>query len=324
MVKIDVKDRRILYQLDLDSRQSFRSIGRKVGLTKDVVASRVKKLQDNGVIIRFYALLDQSRLGLTFLRLYFKYQYVTPSIKKEIIDHFVNYDYSISVSSQEGSYDLGILMLVKNVTDIYPFWRKTLDKFGDYFADRFFSVYAEESYYRCSILLDEKDDRTKLGTIGGGRKVETDDLDFQILKILSHNTRIPTIEIAQKLNSTAITINNRIKGLMESRIIRGFRVEIDFNKLGYQWFKVDLYLKEYSKIHPIIKYMETNPHLYYVDNTIGYADLELELLLKNVNQLHQIIDNISNKFPKTIRNYTYFHIIESHKFEILDMKQIQI
>ena len=44
MEKIDVKDRKILYQLANDSRQSFRSIGRKVGLSKDIVASRVKRL----------------------------------------------------------------------------------------------------------------------------------------------------------------------------------------------------------------------------------------------------------------------------------------
>ena len=49
MEKIDLKDRKILYELDIDSRQSFRNIGRKVGLSKDVVASRVKKLKENAL-----------------------------------------------------------------------------------------------------------------------------------------------------------------------------------------------------------------------------------------------------------------------------------
>jgi len=40
-----LKDRKLLYHPDLDSRQSFRFLGRKVGLSKDIVASRVKKLQ---------------------------------------------------------------------------------------------------------------------------------------------------------------------------------------------------------------------------------------------------------------------------------------
>ena len=42
MEKLDLKDKKILYELDIDCRQSFRSIGRKVGLSKDVVATRVK------------------------------------------------------------------------------------------------------------------------------------------------------------------------------------------------------------------------------------------------------------------------------------------
>jgi len=58
MEKLDLKDKKILYELDIDSRQSFRSIGRKVGLSKDVVASRVKKLQEIGIIKRFFARYD--------------------------------------------------------------------------------------------------------------------------------------------------------------------------------------------------------------------------------------------------------------------------
>ena len=57
MEKIDLKDRRILYELDVDSRQSFRNIGRKVGLSKDVVASRVKKLKEQWDHSTFFCLL---------------------------------------------------------------------------------------------------------------------------------------------------------------------------------------------------------------------------------------------------------------------------
>ncbi len=50
MIKIDLKDRKILYQLDLNSRQSLTQIGKNVGLKKDVVSYRIKRLQDEGVI----------------------------------------------------------------------------------------------------------------------------------------------------------------------------------------------------------------------------------------------------------------------------------
>ena len=120
MEKLDLKDKKILYELDCDSRQSFRGIGRKVGLSKDVVASRVKRLQEIGIIKRFCIYYDVLQLGLNLLRFYFKFQYATPEIKKEIINHFMNDDSVKILFSTEGSYDLGVLMMVDSISDIYP------------------------------------------------------------------------------------------------------------------------------------------------------------------------------------------------------------
>ena len=50
MFKIDVKDRKILYQLDLNSRQSLTTIGSKVRLSKTVVQYRINRLVKNGII----------------------------------------------------------------------------------------------------------------------------------------------------------------------------------------------------------------------------------------------------------------------------------
>ena len=272
MEKLDLKDRKILYELDTDSRQSFRSIGRKVGLSKDIVASRVKKLQDNGIIIRFFTYYDILQLGLNFLRFYLKFQYVTPDIKKEIINHFMNDDNVNNLFSTEGSYDLGVLMMVENISDIYPLWKKTLEKYGDYFSQQVFSVYMGELIYGHAFLLEgiEKPERTPLRKNWG--KVKIDDLDLEILKLLVSDSRTPTVEIAKKLNSNVTTIHSRIKRLVDEKVILGFTVELDLDKIDYQVWKVDFYLSEYTKINQIIKYIEKNPLLYCVDYTIGYAD----------------------------------------------------
>jgi len=314
MEKIDLKDRKILYELDLNSRQSFRNIGRKVGLSKDVVADRVKKLKENGIIIRFFTYYDILQLGFNFLRFYFKFQYVTPDIKKEIINQFMNDKNVNNLFSTEGSYDLGVLMMVKNISDIYPLWKKTLEKYGDYFAQQIFSAYMGELIYGQGFLLDgiEKPNRTPLRKNWG--KVKIDDLDLEILKLLVVDSRIPTVEIAKKLNSNVTTINSRIKNLIKLRVILGFTVELNLDKLGYQHWKVDFYLSEYTKTNQIIRYIEKNPLLYCVDYTIGYADLELEINVRDINQLHDFIEDLHSKFPKIIRNYSYFHVVKFYKW----------
>jgi len=314
MEKIDVKDRRILYELDGNCRQSFRSIGRKVGLSKDVVAGRVKRLLDKGIIKRFIIYYDILQLGLNFLRFYFKFQYATPDIKKEIINHFMDNDQVIILFSAEGSYDLGVLMMVKNITDIYPFWRKTLEKYGDYFLNQVFSAYTGELIYGHAFLLEgiETPERKPLQRKWG--KVKIDNLDFDILKLLVKNARMPTVEIANKLNSTVLTINSRIKKLIESKVILGYSIEMDIDKIGYQVWKVDFYLSEYTKKNQIIKYIEKNPLVFCVDYTIGYADLELEIYVKNINQLHDIIEDIHSKFPRIIKHSSYFRGVKFYKW----------
>lgn len=314
MNNIDLKDRKILYELDINSRQSFRSVGRKVGLSKDVVASRVKKLKDSGIIKRFYAYYDTLQLDLNLLRFYFKFQYVTPDIKKEIIDHFMKNEYVKSLFSIEGSYNLGVVVNVERISDFYTHWKKTLEKYGDYFSEQVFSAYMGELVYGQSFLLDEnqRSDRTPIRCNLG--KVKIDDFDLEILKLLVSDARIPTLEIAKKLNSNVTTIQSRINRLVKLKVILCFTVELDLDKIGYQKWKIDFYLSEYSKMNHIIKYLEKNPQLLCVDYTIGYADLEIEINLRNINQLHEFIEDLHSKFPKIIRNYTFFRGLKFYKW----------
>jgi Lrp/AsnC family transcriptional regulator for asnA, asnC and gidA len=252
-------------------------------------------------------------MGFTELRYYFNYQYITPEIKNEIINHFTRFKHTEIVSSTEGSIDLSIFLLAKNVSEIYSFWQKTLGKYGDYLAKQKISVYMGEIIYPKSFLIDEKDNRTSY-IIRGGIPAEYDELDNLILQLLAKNARIPTIEIAKKLNRNTSTINKRVKKLIDSGLILRFTITIDWGKIGYTWFKADLFLKDYNKVHLLKKYIEKNPHLAYIDKALGHADLELELIVKDVTQLNQIIEDICIKFPKIIRNYSYFRVVKSHKW----------
>jgi DNA-binding Lrp family transcriptional regulator len=321
MISIDVKDKKILYQLNIDSRQSYRSIGRKVGLSKDIVASRIKKLQEKRIINNFYTIVDFSKLGYTYLRFYFNYQYVNPDKKKEIIDYFINNQYSLFVVSVEGGYDLVVFMGVKDFSEFYFFWEKTLDKYRDNFSDIKFSIYLQENLYRYSFLIDKKindtSDRSKI-KIGGERKrVKIEDLDLQILKLLASDARITTVDIAKKINSTAKVVQYRIKNMLKNQVILGFRTSIDFSKLGYRWCKVDIVLKDRKKRKEIINYIKENPNLRERDATLGYVDLELNFHIKDVNEIHNIIEDVSIKFPNAIRNYKYMSVKEVHKWRYI-------
>jgi Lrp/AsnC family transcriptional regulator for asnA, asnC and gidA len=318
MEKLDVKDRKILYELDIDSRQSFSQLGKKVGLHKDVVAYRVKKLQEKGIIKNFYTHVNEFRIGYSPIKFYFTYQNITPEIKQEIIDYLVKNPYTATVHSAEGQYDLCVISSVENVAKFYDIWSNIINKYRDFFSNQIFCVHNKLIEYKKTFLLDEKtdkkDDRILFVVSSSDKKIEIDSLDKKILDLLLLNSRIITLEIAQKLNSTVNTINSRIKKLVKTGVILRYTINLDWPKIGYQWYKADIVLKNPEKKQQIVEYIENNPNLFHRIASLGYVDLELIFILNNANQLHQIMEDLSSKFPDTIRTYKYFSATKTHKY----------
>ena len=50
---LDLKDKKILVELELNSRRSNNQIAKKVNLSKEVVKYRIDRLLEKGVILRF-------------------------------------------------------------------------------------------------------------------------------------------------------------------------------------------------------------------------------------------------------------------------------
>lgn len=62
--RLDEMDRKILAELQADAAQSLDEIARKVGSSKTPVWNRIKRMKDDGVIMRQTVLLDAEALGL--------------------------------------------------------------------------------------------------------------------------------------------------------------------------------------------------------------------------------------------------------------------
>lgn len=316
MDKLDLKDRKILYQLDLDSRQSLTQIGKKVGLKKDVVSYRVKKLEESGIIQNYFTVIDSYKLGYNVFRIYFKYQNATPDIKNKIIEYLANYKHTWVVASMLGKYDLVSVLWIKDINDFYQYWETVLGKFGDYFSEKNFSIYVKSFAYKKSYLLPKEyntTDRLNYEVTGGNKIVDIDELDYEILNELAVNARIPLIELFKKLDCSFQTVTYRMKKLEKSGIIQAYRLGIDLSMLGMQHYKANIHLKEQSKRKDLIDYISLNPNLTFIGMSAGFADLELEFDLENSLKLNEILDDLDIKFAGIIQSHDYQIASKFHK-----------
>lgn len=316
MPQIDIKDRKILYELDLDSRQSYSHLGKKVCLKKDVVGYRIKKLEEEGIIKNYYTVIDSYCLGYFIFRYYINLQYISPNVKNKVLQFFQDYKNICTIGSAIGKYDLIIVLWVNDMNEFYQFWNEALDQFGEFFETRIFSVYIRGMGFRQSYLLGEKfplKDREVFVRFGAGRHVQIDELDYHLLNELALNARIHLVELAEKLDITSQTVNYRLKSLKKIGIIQAFRVNIDETKLGFKRYKVDVSLKEHNLRSEIIQQIRKNPYVLYISTSVGLSDIEIELIVKEQQQLVDIMEKIVFKYPGAIKNYSMYGDLRIYK-----------
>lgn len=318
MVEIDIKDKKILYHLNNNSRQSFTRIGKKVGLTKEKVRYRVNRLQKEGVIKKYSTGINSAALGFGAIRFYYTFQFASPEKKQEIIDFFIKNKTTTDIVEFEGAFDLqvGIFLKIPDFSGkMVQFYEEIQRKYRDYLDEQIGTSMSYIEKFDCSFLLGDQDRKPEPKQIITNPQIEVDDFDIKILQILDSNGRTPTVDIAKELNSTAPTIRSRIKKLIDGQIIRNFSLLIDWGKIGYQSYIIEINLKNYNKKYEIMDYVRHNPNLWFIMGSIGHnIDLEFEFVLDNITQLHDIIKNLSSKFPESIKNFQYFTMKRIHKW----------
>lgn len=313
MEKIDLKDRKILYELDVNCRQSNSSLAKKTRVSKDIINYRIKKLEEKGIIEGYRAIIDLSKLGYNIYRVYIKLQDTYGEIEDKLIDHLINRKEIWWVGKVSGKYDIVFAFWAKSQRIFYEFWVDFLEKYRRYIHHELISTFIEYIHFRRTYLLNLNKDTTEVEIIGGGEEVDYDSTDLKILKILASNARVQLLDLAEKINLTPMAVKYRIKNLEKKGVIQGYRALIDFSKLGLEYYKVDMYLEDTKIIKEIQSFCKEQPNIVYIDRTIGASDMEFDFEIENLSKFMEIMDLIKQKFKGTIRNFEYFSVLKIYK-----------
>lgn len=310
MCSIDLKDRRILFELDTNARQSLKQISKKVGVSKNAVFSRIEKLKEEGIIQNFYTVFNPYILGFSAVAICLKFQYANLSVKQKIIDFFVTYENSWYVSSSEGHYDTIVTVWVQEFERFFAFYNQFLQKYGKFIKRMDFRCFFQAEHYSSSYLLGEEysgKERDKIARIGPGKRVEFDKTDIRIMQILAVDARISLTDIAKRVKCNIRTVRNRMSSLIKEGVIQAFRIGIDETKIGCKYVNVDVFLGDVEQKKKVLTYVQSIPCLLEMFTSISTVDLQLLFCVKNVEDVHEIMQNVSNAFPFVIKNYEYIY-----------------
>jgi len=314
MYKLDLKNRKILHELDKDCRQSFNQIGRKVNLSKNAVRYRIALMKKVGVIKKFHTLINIGKLGYIGFRIYINLQNTTPKKEKEIIDYLKTKANVTWIASMDVLYNLGIFVVAKNISEVHGLWDDLMERYINYFDDRSLTIITHSNYFSIGYLVDLERSDYEISTTTP-QDPDIDDTDRRIVAMLAENADIAIVKIAHKLGFSSKTIIQRIKNMEKKNVIVAYKTFLDFEKLGYQHFKVSFILSKVTKPkeREFRQYAKYHPNIVYEENYIGGDDVELGIHVKDNTHLRKILDEIKERFSDIIHDHRILQIYEEHK-----------
>ncbi|MDP2068674.1 MAG: Lrp/AsnC family transcriptional regulator [Lutibacter sp.] len=127
MVNLDLTDKKILNLLQQNSKANIKEIALKIGLTQTPTYERIKRLEKEGVIKNYIAVLDKEKVGYT-IEVFCQVTLLVHS--KEMITRFENavnkIDEVMECFHVAGNYDYLLKIIVKDMSSYQAFLKNKL------------------------------------------------------------------------------------------------------------------------------------------------------------------------------------------------------
>ena len=124
---------------------------------------------------------------------------------------------------------------------------------------------------------------------------ELDSTDYDILRVLSEDSRKSNRKLGDELEKSPTTIGKRIEELIEGKILKNFTIEIDYEKLGYDIIAlVELNISQ-GKMLEVENDIAKNPHIFGVYDVTGKYDALILARFKTRKELSEMVKNINSK-----------------------------
>jgi len=315
MPELSELDKKIIYELGKDARQTHRKLAQTLHSKKETIAYHIKNLTEQNIITKFVPVISLTKLGISSAKIYVKIKGIADD---NIIKTLVESKDICWVATSIGQWDL---MVGFYYTDMIEFGKKKqfiltiLNKY----IESYDIVLNEDAlvFNRDYLIQKGIEYRKQFIFHGQAAPTEISESDKQLLSLIRNNGRFEAREIAKALNLDARTVINRIKQLEKQEIIQGYTVFLDLQKINAQLHKMCITLANHDskELSKLISYLKTEPRTLHIIKTVAPWELEVEMEMESMPQLFEYIKKIKSNFPNTIKSINTVTIERELKLE---------
>lgn len=139
--------------------------------------------------------------------------------------------------------------------------------------------------------------------------LQLDELDLQILDLLIKDCRTPYLEIARICHVSGGTIHVRMKKMEDLGIIKGSRILLDLEKLGYDvCCFVGIYVDKTSSFQSVFEAMEAIDEVVELHLTTGDYSMFAKVISKSISDLQNVLLEKINNIEGIQRTFTFISL----------------
>lgn len=147
--------------------------------------------------------------------------------------------------------------------------------------------------------------------------LQIDSLDKKILSMITHNARIPFLEVARECKVSGAAIHQRIQRLMNMGVIKGSEFIINPSKIGYHTCAfMGIFLKKASLFDKVVKMLEEIPEVVECHYTTGEYAMFIKIFAKSNEHLKRILHDKLQNIPGISSTETIISLDESFKRQL--------
>ena len=316
IVKLDLKDRKILFELSSNPRAPYSVISKKVGLPRETISYRLKVLKQKKLFLGSFAMINPKIFNYRKYDVLFKLRGVSPDVKDKIIGYLKESPNIMIVTECGGKWDLMITILNKNLDEFYVSLEGIKKKIKSYIGDLSINPVLTEKFTRFGFFKGESHNFSILGDkalLNGNLSLDRkepsglnlDELDIAIIRELENDASVSFSKIAHKLKVTHNTITNRFKSLVEANAIHSMFPQISNTLLGLEWhmvfFRLDFPNEKEER--EFLTYLFTDPYIVYYRKILGNYNYKITIWSQNTQHLNKIILGLRERFGDVIDEY---------------------
>ena len=297
---VDSRDIAILAELERNARVPVAVIAKKLKLPRRTVQFRIDRMARLGVIKKFIARVNNYILGDRTVELLLKLHEGSDHVA--VAKGIASMPRVHCAFAMHGEWDIYAAVAFRNGDELKRILSGIYERYGNSIRQRGMMDAMSLHPFRSKLRLSQDgredatiDDSLRASHSDDGRTTVTlTQKEEEAINVLRENSRIPAVELAERIGVTPDTAARMVKSLLDRRIVAAYTIQYDSSAVGYDRYMYFVLTGTTTteQSRSLLNFSVKCKNVTYLIQGIGHYDYLIDLSVRGQKELMSVLAEI--------------------------------